>query len=244
MSGITSSFQTTYGPDEKGRFYKRFGPLGRAGGGRRLNVLVTRARDEVHIVTSIPPGEYRSLPPIPAGQNPGGPWLLFSYLAEAERLGELYEENYRILSQAQEQNKPMLEVNRTKYPSLFSEDFGRDLVDRHATGSTVHWGNDGFCIDVALHHPQRPEDVTIGALCDMNRFEQAADPVEWEVFRTMILESQNWKLHRLWTPQYFRDQSGCTKAILDAATAFVANEPAADAISVTPTPEEDEQHLA
>jgi superfamily I DNA and/or RNA helicase len=30
---------TTYGPDPKGRFYRRFGPLGRAGGGRRLNVL-------------------------------------------------------------------------------------------------------------------------------------------------------------------------------------------------------------
>ena len=45
---------TTYGPDPKGRFYRRFGPLGRAGGGRRLNVLVTRAREEVHLVTSIP----------------------------------------------------------------------------------------------------------------------------------------------------------------------------------------------
>jgi hypothetical protein len=94
---------TTYGPDEKGRFYRRFGPLGRAGGGRRLNVLVTRARDEVHIVTSIPRGEYLLLPPIPAGSAPGGPWLLFSYLAEAERFAEVYEENHRVLSQAQEQ---------------------------------------------------------------------------------------------------------------------------------------------
>src|SRR5207249_1861964 len=34
---------TTYGPDPAGKFYRRFGPLGRAGGGRRLNVLVTRA---------------------------------------------------------------------------------------------------------------------------------------------------------------------------------------------------------
>jgi len=86
---------TTYGPDPKGKFYRRFGPLGRVGGGRRLNVLVTRARDEVHIVTSIPESQYRNLPPIPAGGTPGGPWLLFSYLAEAERLAELYEESYR-----------------------------------------------------------------------------------------------------------------------------------------------------
>ena len=59
---------TTYGPDVSGKFYRRFGPVGRAGGGRRLNVLVTRARDEVHLVTSIPESEYRHLPPIPPGR--------------------------------------------------------------------------------------------------------------------------------------------------------------------------------
>src|SRR5262249_24234992 len=54
---------TTYGPDSSGKFHRRFGPLGSMGGGRRLNVLVTRARDEVHLVTSIPPSAYRQLPP-------------------------------------------------------------------------------------------------------------------------------------------------------------------------------------
>src|SRR5207248_10632543 len=75
---------TTYGPDARGKFYRRFGPLGRAGGGRRLNVLVTRARDEVHVVTSIPRSQYTNLPPVPAGPAPGGPWLLFPYLPQAE----------------------------------------------------------------------------------------------------------------------------------------------------------------
>ena len=45
---------TTYGPDPAGRFYRRFGPLAMPGGGRRLNVLITRAREQVHLVTSIP----------------------------------------------------------------------------------------------------------------------------------------------------------------------------------------------
>jgi hypothetical protein len=30
---------------------------------------------------------------------------------------------------------------------------------------------------------------------------KAADPVEWDLFRTAILEGQGWKLMRLWTPQ-------------------------------------------
>jgi hypothetical protein len=34
----------TYGPDSSGRVFANFGPLNRDGGWRRLNVLVTRAR--------------------------------------------------------------------------------------------------------------------------------------------------------------------------------------------------------
>jgi len=123
-------------------------------------------------------------------------------------------------------------VRPTRWPSLFSQALGNQLASRQQVGSDVHWGNDGFCIDLALHHPRRADDVTIGVLCDLNRFAQAQDPVEWEVFRTSILESQNWKLHRLWTPHFFRDRQGCTKAILDDAAELLANETEKDAIPV------------
>jgi superfamily I DNA and/or RNA helicase len=42
-----------YGPDEKGVLSGDFGPLGRPGGWRRLNVAITRARYRVEIVSSI-----------------------------------------------------------------------------------------------------------------------------------------------------------------------------------------------
>ena len=47
-----------YGRDENGRFNQRFGPLNRAGGERRLNVLITRARKELHIVASVLPEDF------------------------------------------------------------------------------------------------------------------------------------------------------------------------------------------
>ena len=72
-------------------------------------------------------------------------------------------------------------------------------------GSDVHWGNEGFTVDVALHHPTRPGDVTAGVLCDGNRFTGAGDPVEWDLFRTAILRNQGWHLHRVWSPHFFRD---------------------------------------
>jgi hypothetical protein len=36
-------------------------------------------------------------------------------------------------------------------------------------GPDVHWGDDGCCIDPALHHPARAEDVTNGVRRDTNR---------------------------------------------------------------------------
>jgi hypothetical protein len=50
----TIIFSTTFGCDRQGRFRKLFGVLGQAGGERRLNVAVTRAREKIIILTSMP----------------------------------------------------------------------------------------------------------------------------------------------------------------------------------------------
>src|SRR5439155_8312622 len=131
---------TPYGPDAKGKFYRRFGPLGSAGGGRRLNVLVTRAREEVHLVTSIPESVYRALPPVPPGETPGGGWLLFSYLSYAETLAEQYEINHRLLEQIEMEHKAVVNVRPSRWPSQFSAALAERLAQRHNVGSDVHWG--------------------------------------------------------------------------------------------------------
>ena len=104
----------------------------------------------------------------------------------------------------------------TQTPSPFAASLAKSLATRN-TGSTVHWGNDGFCIDVALRHPTRPDDVTVGVLCDMTRYTLADDPVEWDIFRTGVLESQGWTLQRLWSPVFFRDPKGQVEEVMRAA---------------------------
>ncbi|HEY2586327.1 MAG TPA: AAA domain-containing protein [Tepidisphaeraceae bacterium] len=226
---------TTYGPDPAGRFYRRFGPVGRPGGGRRLNVLVTRARQEVHLVTSIPATAYRTLPPVPAGEAPSGAWLLFAYLAYAEQLAEAYEAARAEAPQAEATEvAPKVVVRPTRNPSAFAQAFAQQLADRRKLGSDVHWGNDGFGVDLALHHPSRPDDYTVGVLCDGSRFAQAEDPVEWDVFRTGVLEDQGWTLHRVWTPHFFRDPEGNARAVAREVQNFVASEAPRDGLKVLP----------
>jgi hypothetical protein len=215
---------TTYGPDPAGKFRRSFGPLGTAGGGRRLNVLVTRARNELHVVTSIPRAVYTSLPDVPTGTMPSGGWLLFAYLAYAERLQEEYETNHRILEDSAPAERASVNVRPTRNPSEFAKALASRVAADHNFGSDVHWGNEGFGIDVAMQHPNRAEDVTIGILCDMSRFSGSDDPVEWDVFRTAIHESQGWKLHRVWTPHFFRDPKGATNAIAECVREMLAAE--------------------
>ena len=220
---------TTYGPDAQGRFYRRFGPLGRAGGGRRLNVLATRARQEVHLVTSIPREIYLNLPEIPGDQSPGGGWLLFAFLAYAERMAEAYEEAHELREETESAPEtmitPQVQVRPTRFPSAFAVHLAEHLVEDRQIGSDVHWGNDGFCVDLALHHPHRADDVTIGVLCDGTRYLPAEDPVEWDLFRALVLESQGWKLHRLWTPHFFRDPQREIDVLEERVDDYLDDEP-------------------
>lgn len=233
---------TTYGPDPTGRFYRRFGPLGRAGGGRRLNVLVTRARHEVHLVSSIPAAVYRSLPPLQPGQTPNGAWLLFSYLNYAEQLAALYVEAAAALEERDQREArapaselaAAVDVGPSSAPSMFAEALAQHLARAHRQRGTVHWGNDGFCVDVALGHPRFVEDVTVGLLCDMNRYARADDPIEWEIFRTDVLEATGWELKRVWSPQFFRDPLGVSQAICRSADELLSHEEEKNAIRVSP----------
>lgn len=196
---------TTFGPDPQGRFRRNFGPVGRQGGGRRLNVLVTRARRKIHVLTSIPRTEYRVLPELENKQSPSGRWLLYAYLNYAEqlaatRLAEMQEE----AAEASSESGAVHELQSVQ-PSRLSRWIADTIAQRDRQSSDVHWGNDGFCVDIALHHPERPDQRTMGVLCDLHRFSDAPDLVDWELFRTNLLSGKGWRFHRVFSPALFRD---------------------------------------
>lgn len=197
---------TTYGPDPSGKFYRRFGPLAQPGGGRRLNVLVTRARQEVHVITSIPASAYRSLPPVPEGTVPGGAWLLFSYLKFAEDLALLYEHSDAI--EEETKSEELVTRHASTSPSALPEALALHLAEQSKLSSTVYWGNEGFRIDIATPSPDGGSPNPLGILADFSRFSLAGDPVKWDIFRTDILTQLGWQIQRVWSPSLVRDPDG------------------------------------
>ncbi|HYF34009.1 MAG TPA: AAA domain-containing protein, partial [Prosthecobacter sp.] len=195
---------TTFGPDPQGKFRRNFGALSQREGGRRLNVLVTRARDAIHVLTSIPSAEYSAVEAVPPGQMPNGRLQLYAYLRYAEKLASLYEQHQDQLERMRSDAKPEIKVWDSATPSALASGIGATLLSRHQTGSHIHWGNEGFCVDVACIHPLLPADVTVGVLTDFSRFHKTPDPIEWDLFRTRVLRAQGWELERVWSPVLFR----------------------------------------
>jgi very-short-patch-repair endonuclease len=70
----------------------------------------------------------------------------------------------------------------------------------------------------------RADDVTIGVLCDGTRYDKVDDPVEWDLFRTDILEGQGWNLLRIWSPHVVRDRLAVAEAIRKEAARELAKE--------------------
>ncbi|MEO1367390.1 MAG: DEAD/DEAH box helicase, partial [Acidobacteriota bacterium] len=196
---------TTYGVNEAGRFYRRFGPLGARGGGRRLNVLVTRARRRLHLVTSIPPSVYRAGQALPAGGEPSGAWLLLAYLRFAE------DAVFPGPVSGGRGADPDPARNRVEEARIDALDVRSPLVDAvagrldGAAGEVTvgrYWGNDGFCVDVTA---RRGGERRRGLLLDFARYRRAPDAVEWDLFATELLRAQGWELRRNFSPRLFRD---------------------------------------
>ena len=70
----------------------------------------------------------------------------------------------------------------------------------------------------------RADDVTIGVLCDGTRYDKVDDPVEWDLFRTDVLEAQGWNLLRVWSPHVVRDRFAVAAAIGTEAARELAKE--------------------
>ncbi len=68
-------FSLGYGPDEQGKIRANFGTLNQAGGEKRLNVAITRAREKIVVVASLKPHQLE----VENAANPG-PKLLKKFL--------------------------------------------------------------------------------------------------------------------------------------------------------------------
>jgi len=192
-----------YGRTPAGAVPNRFGPINNEGGERRLNVAVTRARKSMTVVHAIRPEDITSTTP--------GAQQLRRYLEYARN--------------------PLTALDATvtgtgEPESPFEEAVLAALRGRgHRVDAQV--GVSGYRIDLAILS-QDGAGYDLGIECDGATYHRSPAARDRDWLRQQVLEGLGWRIHRVWSTAWIRDQESEIAAIeeaLERARAGVSAEP-------------------
>ncbi len=184
-------FSVCYGPDRLGRISLNFGPLNQAGGWRRLNVAVSRAREEMVVFASMT-GAMIDL----SKTNSKGVFGLKAFLDFAEKgRTNLAISSTDLLGQ---------KTGIGKYIAKELSQYGYEC--RYDVGAS------GFKIDVAVVDPKNRQRFILAIMCDTpNRFSIK----DRNVLQIQTLKRNNWNVMRVFTVNYYNNPKREIKKIKD-----------------------------
>jgi len=195
-------FSTTFGRDESGAFRRTFGVLGQQGGERRLNVAITRARDKVVLVTSMPVGEISDM--MATGRQPAiARDYLQSYMDYASKVsdGDLVSAR-GVTSQCQIRSRANADGTSRIEDGLVRsvEEFLRSLgVHARPTGDGL------FGLDFAIEHPSSGSYV-LGIECDGPTHGLLNHARARDVWRPKVLRRSIPAIHRVSGHSWYHDR--------------------------------------
>ena len=192
-------FTIGFGPDAEGKILMNFGPLAKAGGWRRLNVAITRARDEMILFTSMDSDQMTI-----TGTTSRGVRDLKNFIAYAE--GKTIE---------------MQEVISESYAQVqTSTDGFADCVcqylDQLGYRYSRNVGNSVLKMDIAVEHPDNSSQYMLGILLNSKAVGGAFSIYDSEVGQPKMLKKHGWNLLRLWSLDWLEDMEREKKRIANA----------------------------
>jgi len=171
-----------YGKDRAGNLPLRFGPLIPAGGRRRLNVAVTRARQKLTLVSSFSHLDI-DLSRVRSGS---GVELLRNYLQYAASNG-----------------KQLGDADATGEPLNAFESEVFDCLSSAGLRLLPQMGASQFRIDMVAEHPQRPGRYVLAIECDGASYHSSYTARDRDRLRQQQLENLGWRFHRIWSTDWF-----------------------------------------
>ncbi len=204
-------FSVGYGPDAQGYVSMNFGPLNRQGGERRLNVAVTRAREELLVFSTLRPEQIDLSRTRAVGVD-----HLKRFLDYAAR-------GTRAIDEA-----VSLPPDRD-FDSPFEEAVFAALRER-GHGLDIQVGASVFRIDMAVRDPGAPGRYLLGIECDGATYHSAATARDRDRLRAEVLGRLGWRLHRIWSTDWWQDPEREVRRVEEAIEA-------ARQALVTPVPE-------
>jgi very-short-patch-repair endonuclease len=165
-----------------GKVPMRFGPLGMAGGDRRLNVLISRAKRRCEVFSSITEEDID--PDFAATRKGIFAFRLFLHFARTGRLS-------------------LIETTARDHDGVLEAQVAKVLQDK---GYQVHRnvGIAGLFVDLAVADPDQPGRYILGVECDGASYRSARSARDRDRIRRAVLEDHGWSIHRIWSADWFQ----------------------------------------
>ncbi len=182
-----------YGPGKNGRVSNNFGAINREGGGRRMNVAVTRSKMRMTVVHSLKPADIRS--------NSDGARLLRRFLEFAENPEAAFSED-AVVDTGAEADSPFEEAVESE-------------LKRRGYRVVRQVGVSGYRVDLAILS-EDGSGIDLGIECDGATYHSAPAARDRDWLRQQALEAKGWNIHRVWSTSWIRNPDAELDAIEDA----------------------------
>lgn len=188
----------------------RFGPLGQRGGERRLNVAVSRAKKEIHIVASFDPHMLSV-----ARSKHDGPRLFKGFLLFARQLAagqrNQAEQTLRTLGNGTNISQGILAVQPPESWVPLNAQLALAL-EEHGVKCELDVGTSGFRVPLAVVDPGNPHRYRLGIVFD--EVVSGESVFEHHVHIPNVLSQRGWQLLRVSSRQWDKDKEGVLGTIL------------------------------
>jgi len=190
-------FSICYGPDLTGNVSMNFGPMNKDGGERRLNVAITRSRREVLVFSTLQADQIDL-----ARTQARGVKDLKLFMNYAQRGTSAIAEAVQLDPEAD-------------FDSPFEEEVF-NVLDRRGYQVHKQVGTARYRIDLAIVDSEAPGRYLLGVECDGAMYHRAKTARDRDKLRESVLRGLGWKLHRIWSSDWWHDPQHEMKK-LDAA---------------------------
>lgn len=187
-----------YGFDYNRKLSLNFGPLNKDGGERRLNVLITRAREKCVVFSNFTSRD------LPLDENsPFGLRALKVFLEFAES-GTL----------------PTPSCGIKELDSPFEEAVSEFLTEN---GCEIHMqiGCAGYRLDLAVPDPHHPGRYVLGIECDGADYHSSRVARDRDRLRQQVLEGLGWNIYRVWSTDWYLHPKECREKLLETVKEIV-----------------------
>ena len=181
-----------YGKDTDGRLYRNFGPLNHEGGERRLNVLITRARERCVVFSNFRASDLQLDNSAPLGTR-----ALKMFLDYAENRN--------------------LEIHKSVDDTSSSfEDSVCEFLEGYGYTVRKQVGCAEYRIDLAVVDPLSSDRYLLGIECDGVQYCNAPVARDRDRLRQQVLKGLGWTLHRVWSMDWYRYRASTMERLLEA----------------------------